>query len=129
MRHITGNSRQQATLLPDTLDDYVDEDHPVRVSAPRDLKDKKCKDIMILSGEDREIAIALAHGYRLGKKNTTQYVPEVLGEATDNFMDYCLDHPGDNALDVREVHQISQEYHMMTAGLRIQTTSRGFTDT
>jgi len=26
--HIT---RQQATLLPDTLDDYVDEDHPVRV--------------------------------------------------------------------------------------------------
>ena len=26
--HIT---RQRATLLPDTLDDYVDEDHPVRV--------------------------------------------------------------------------------------------------
>jgi len=31
MRHITGDSRQQATLLPDTLDDYVDKDHPVRV--------------------------------------------------------------------------------------------------
>ena len=31
MRHITGDSRQQATLLPDTLDDYIDEDHPVRV--------------------------------------------------------------------------------------------------
>ena len=31
MRHITGESRQQATLLPDTLDDFVDEDHPVRV--------------------------------------------------------------------------------------------------
>ncbi len=31
MRHITGESRQQSTLLPDTLDDYVDEDHPVRV--------------------------------------------------------------------------------------------------
>ena len=31
MRHITGDSRQQATLLPDTLDDYVDEDHPIRV--------------------------------------------------------------------------------------------------
>jgi len=31
MRHITGDSRQQATLLPDTLDDYVGEDHPVRV--------------------------------------------------------------------------------------------------
>ena len=31
MRHITGESRQQTTLLPDTLDDYVDGDHPVRV--------------------------------------------------------------------------------------------------
>ena len=31
MRHISGDSRQQATLLPDTLDDYVDGDHPVRV--------------------------------------------------------------------------------------------------
>ena len=31
MRHITGDSRQQATLLPDTPDDYVAEDHPVRV--------------------------------------------------------------------------------------------------
>ena len=102
MRHVTGDSRQQTTLLPDTLDDYVDEGHPVRVSAPRDLKDKKCKDIMILSGEDREIAITLAHGYRLGKKSTNHYVPEVPGEATDNFMDYCVDHPGENALEVFE---------------------------
>ena len=61
-----------------------------------------CKEVMILTGEDREIAIALAHGYMLGKKNTTRYVPEVLGVATDNFMDYCLDHPADNALVVFE---------------------------
>jgi len=31
MRHISGESRQQVTLLPDTLDDYVDQNHPVRV--------------------------------------------------------------------------------------------------
>ncbi|MGB5398555.1 MAG: IS1182 family transposase [Gammaproteobacteria bacterium] len=31
MRHITGESRQQATLLPPSLDDYVASDHPVRV--------------------------------------------------------------------------------------------------
>jgi transposase len=31
MRHVTGDSRQQDTLLPPTLDDYVDADHPVRV--------------------------------------------------------------------------------------------------
>ena len=68
------------------------------LSETKDFKDNTCKDIMILSGEDREIAIAFAHGYMLGKKNTTRYVPEELGKATDNFMDYCLDHPKDNAL-------------------------------
>jgi transposase len=31
MRHIIGESRHQATMLPDTLDDYVDGDNPVRV--------------------------------------------------------------------------------------------------
>ena len=68
------------------------------LSEPKDLKDSQCKDVMILSGEDREIAIAFAHGYMLGKRNTTRYVPAELGEATDKFMDYCLDNPKDNAL-------------------------------
>jgi hypothetical protein len=54
-------------------------------SKPRDLKDYQCKDIMILSGEDREIAFALLHGYRLGKKNTTHFEAAVLAEATDNI--------------------------------------------
>jgi hypothetical protein len=72
------------------------------LSEPKDFKDNQCKDVMILSGEDREIAIAFAHGYMLGKKNTTRYIPEVLAVATDNFMDYCLDHPHDNALAVFE---------------------------
>lgn len=31
MRHIQGTSRQQTTLLPDTLEDYVGTDNPVRV--------------------------------------------------------------------------------------------------
>ena len=31
MRHMDGESRDQGNLLPDTLDDYVTEDHPVRV--------------------------------------------------------------------------------------------------
>jgi transposase len=31
MRRITGGSIQQASLLPPTLDDCVDEDYPVRV--------------------------------------------------------------------------------------------------
>ena len=31
MRHLDGESRNQGSLLPDTLDDYVADDHPVRV--------------------------------------------------------------------------------------------------
>ena len=42
MRHITGESRQQVTLLHDTLDDYVDENHPVRaIDAFVDTRDMK----------------------------------------------------------------------------------------
>jgi len=42
MRHITGESREQATMLPPTLDDYVATDHPVRViDAFVDLLDMK----------------------------------------------------------------------------------------
>ncbi len=68
------------------------------LSVAKDFKDNQCKDIMILSGNDREIAIAFAHGYMLGKKNTTRFIPDELAVATDKFMDYCLDHPADNAL-------------------------------
>jgi hypothetical protein len=53
---------------------------------------------MRLSGNDRDIAIAFAHGYVLGKKGTTQYDVDALAQITDRFIDYCLDHPADKAL-------------------------------
>ena len=33
MRHIQGEPRQQGPLSPDSLDEYVSADHPVRVTA------------------------------------------------------------------------------------------------
>jgi hypothetical protein len=53
---------------------------------------------MRLSGSERENALALVHGYRLGKMNTTQYEIETLSDLTDRFIDYCLDNPNDKAL-------------------------------
>ena len=38
-----------------------------------DLGGYLCKDLMRLSGEDRQIALALIHGYRLGKSGTTSW--------------------------------------------------------
>jgi len=64
----------------------------------KDLKDFSCKDIMRLSGEDREVALAIAHGYVLGKKGKTQYSIDALAQITDKFLDHCLDNPKDNAL-------------------------------
>ena len=64
----------------------------------RDLKALTCKDVMRLSGDDRSIALAFAHGYVLGKKGRTQYDVEALSQITDKFIDHCLDNPKDNAL-------------------------------
>ena len=64
----------------------------------KDLSTRLCKDVMILTGEDRVIGLAFLQGYRLGKKNTTKYDPEALGQISDKFMDYCLDNPKEKAL-------------------------------
>ena len=67
-------------------------------STQKDLTGFSCKDIMRLSGSERENALAFVHGYRLGKMNTTQYEIEALAAITDKFIDHCLDNPNDNAL-------------------------------
>ena len=64
----------------------------------RDLRDNTCKDVMRLSGQDRDVALALAHGYVLGKKGTTKYEIDKLAAITDKFIDHCLDNPKENAL-------------------------------
>lgn len=64
----------------------------------RDFKDNTCKDVMRLTGQDRDVALALAHGYVLGKKGTTKYEIDKLAQITDKFIDHCLDNPKENAL-------------------------------
>jgi len=64
----------------------------------RNLNDYSCKDVMRLD-EDREIAMGVLHGFLLGKKGTTEYQTDKLAEATDKFIEYCLDHPNDKAVD------------------------------
>ena len=66
--------------------------------SPKDLNDFVCKDLMRLSGSERENALALVHGYRLGKVNTTKYEIDKLAAITDQFIEHCLDNPNDKAL-------------------------------
>ncbi len=64
----------------------------------KDFSTLSCKDVMLFSGTERETAIAFLHGYRLGKKGTTQYSTETMSKAADEFVSYCLDNPKKNAL-------------------------------
>jgi len=57
-----------------------------------------CQDVMRLSGEDRSIALGVLHGYFLGKKGSTSYVSSTARRATDDFVEYCLEHPSEGAL-------------------------------
>ena len=63
-----------------------------------DLSAYLCKDVMRMTGEDRYIAIGALHGYFLGKKGATVFVPSALSKVTDDFTEYCLDHPSEKAL-------------------------------
>jgi len=63
-----------------------------------DMNSYLCKDIMRMSGEERSIALGVLHGYELGKKGVVSYDPNKLGKVTDEFIEYCLDHPDDKAL-------------------------------
>jgi len=65
---------------------------------PNDMNDYLCKDVMRMSGSDRENTLAFVHGYRLGKKNTTQFQVDELTALTDKFIEHCLDNPNDKAL-------------------------------
>jgi hypothetical protein len=71
-------------------------------SSQKDLSAFLCKDVMRLSGSERENALALVHGYRLGKMGTTQYQIEALADLTARFIDHCLNNPNDKALEAFE---------------------------
>ena len=63
-----------------------------------DLDRYLCKDVMRMSGDDRVIATSVLHGYTLGRKGATKYVPAELGRITDTFLEHCLNNPNDKAL-------------------------------
>lgn len=63
-----------------------------------DLDRFLCKDVMRMSGDDRVIAISVLHGYTLGRKGATKYVPAELSKISDSFVEHCLNNPNDKAL-------------------------------
>ena len=72
--------------------------------AARDIHDITCRDVIRLSGDDRDIAIAFLHGYILGDGESTEFVVPELYMATDLFIEYCLDNTGDVAVEALRKH-------------------------
>jgi len=66
------------------------------------IKSFLCKDVMRMGGDERDLTLSFAHGYFLGKKGATEYMVGALGKASDDFIEYCLDHPNDIAFDAME---------------------------
>jgi hypothetical protein len=58
-----------------------------------------CKDLMRQDSDDRAVSLGLLHGYYLGKSESTTYDPRKIGKITDDFIEYCLDHPSERAMD------------------------------
>ena len=56
------------------------------------------KVVIMRATDDRDAAISFLHGYFLGKKGETDLDTEKLAEATDKFIEYCLDNPSKGAL-------------------------------
>lgn len=67
-----------------------------------DLKAMTCKEVMVLSGDDRDEVVAFFLGYFAGQEKTTELNLTEMGLATDKFLDSCLDNPTANALSTME---------------------------
>lgn len=70
----------------------------------QDTKDRTveqftCKDVMRESGVNRDVVIAFLHGFLLGKSGSSTFNVDALRKQSDDFIEYCLDHPGDKAVD------------------------------
>ena len=70
----------------------------------QDAKDRTvdqytCKDVMRESGANRDVAIAFLHGYLLGKSGSSKFNVDVLRKQSDDFIERCLENPGEKAVD------------------------------
>jgi hypothetical protein len=66
----------------------------------RTVEQYTCKDVMREHGGNRDVTIAFLHGYLLGKSGGSTFDTEVLHKQTSDFIERCLDNPGEKAVDV-----------------------------
>jgi HdeA/HdeB family protein len=65
----------------------------------RAIEQYTCKEVMREKGADRDVAIAFLHGFLLGKSGSSSIYLDILHKQTNDFIERCLDNPGEKALD------------------------------
>ncbi len=65
----------------------------------RTIDQYSCKDVMREHGDNRDVTIAFLHGFLLGKSGSTTFDIDALHKQTSDFIEYCLDHPAEKAVD------------------------------
>ena len=68
----------------------------------RNVQQYLCKDVMREHGNNRDVAIAFLNGFLLGKSGSPAFDIDALHTRTTDFMEYCLDHPAEKAVDAME---------------------------
>ena len=69
-------------------------------TADRTVEQFTCKDVMRESGNNRDVVIAFLHGFLLGKSGSQKFNLDVLRKESDEFIERCLDNPGEKAVDI-----------------------------
>jgi len=63
-----------------------------------DMTHYLCKDVMRMTGEERSVTLGVLHGYMLGKKGVTSFSPTTASKLSTDYIEHCLENPGDKAL-------------------------------
>jgi hypothetical protein len=65
-----------------------------------DLETISCRDLLKLNDEDKRSTIIFFHGYMSGKQSDLTADVDVLGEISNQVIDYCIDNPDDTLMSV-----------------------------
>lgn len=85
----TGNAHaQDEDMHPDTA----------QFDEIRNLGSLSCRDILLTSGNARENLVLVFHAYLLGEAKQLDFNALELAEATDRFLNACIDKPDAQAL-------------------------------
>ena len=87
-------------LLSALSTSYLVAGAPLLYAQDRTVEQYSCKDVMRESGPDRDVAIAFLHGFLLGKSGAAKFNVDDLHRQSDQFVEACLEKPGDRAIDV-----------------------------